>query len=36
MQKIKDSKLIFENCKPAEYKGEKVKSEVNLRIRVEK
>lgn len=36
MQKIKDSKLIFENWKPAEYKGEKVKSEVNLRIRVEK
>jgi hypothetical protein len=36
MQKIKNSKLIFENWNPAEYKGEKVKSEVNLRIRIEK
>ncbi len=36
MQKIKDNKLVFENWKPAEYKGEKVKSEVNLRIQLEK
>ncbi len=36
MQKIKDSKLIFENWKPAEHKGETVKSDVNLRIQIEK